>query len=382
MFVAGEGSTRIDVRSVWFLLLYASEFLERLTGEDRERLLRGERDNDLLDALADVLAARVERRVRTMLALGYRRRIEPLTRVRGRIDHLGTARGQLMQSGRVLCRYDEQTVDLPRYRSMLVTLRRAAPRAISDDVRRRCLTTAQMLERCGVSPVDPTPAQLSTEQFGHFDGEDRTLLALSSLVRDMCAPEHAPGTNELPEILRQKEGAMRALFEKAVRGFYRHHLVSQGYAVKSASQPWPATGDPADLAFLPNLNADVVISGHGEQVIIECKFAPIFTHHRDKAMIKPDHVRQLVSYASVFRATFAGKTRAVLLGALVGGSPGRDLDVTIDGIPFAVRQVDLAARPAEIRSALSRAWDRANRAVNNVRPLDRTDPALIEPVEL
>lgn len=161
VFVAGEGSTRIDIRSIWFLLLYASEFLQRLTREDRERLLRGQRDNDLLDALADVLAERVERRGRTMLARGYRRRIEPLTRVRGRIEHLGTARGQLMQSGRVLCRYDEQKVDLPRYRSMLVTLRRAARRAVTGEVRRRCLSTAQMLERSGVSPVDPTPAELA-----------------------------------------------------------------------------------------------------------------------------------------------------------------------------------------------------------------------------
>lgn len=356
MFVAGEGSTRIDVRSVWFLLLYASDLLEKLTGEDRERLLRGERDNDLLDALADVLASRVERRVRTMLARGYRRRIEPLTRVRGRIDHLGTARGQLMQSGRVLCRYDEQTVDLPRYRSMLVTLRRAARRAVTGEVRRRCLSTAQMLERSGVSPVDPTSAELSKEQFGHFDAEDRTLLTLSALVRDMCAPEHAPGEAELPKILRD-EGALRRLFEQSVRGFYRHHLGPRGYSVAAERRPWPATGDPADLAFLPHLNADVVIRGRGQQVIVECKFAPVFTRHQGKTMLKPDYVRQLVSYASVFRGEFAGETRAVLLGALVQGSTGRDLDVEIDGLPVAVKQIDLAAGPAEIRAVLVAAAD-------------------------
>lgn len=294
-----------------------------------------------------------------MFARGYRRRVEPLTRVRGRIDHLGTARGQLMHSGRVLCRYDEQTVDLPRYRSMLVTLRRASRRAVSVDMRRRCLTTAQMLERSGVSPVDPTPSQLSKEQFGHFDAEDRTLLTLSALVRDMCAPEHSPGEAELPTILR-KEGALRKLFEQAVRGFYRHHLGPRGYSVRAERRPWPATGDPADLAFLPNLNADVVIRGHQQQVIVECKFAPIFTHHQGKAMIKPGYVRQLVSYASVFRGEFTGETRAVLLGALVGDSPGRDLDVEIDGLPVAVRQVDLAIGPAEIRLALEAAWSSAD----------------------
>ncbi|WP_193636154.1 5-methylcytosine restriction system specificity protein McrC [Brachybacterium subflavum] len=355
MFVAGAGTTRIDVRSVWFLLLYASDLLDKLTGENRERLLRGERDNDLLDALAEVLATRVERRVRTMLAQGYHRRLEPLTRVRGRIDHLGTARGQLMQSGRVLCRYDEQTVDLPRYRSMLVTLRQASRRAVSAPVRQHCLTTAQMLERSGVAPVSPTTAELSKEQFGHFDAEDRTLLTLSALVREMCAPEHSPGESELPKILRD-EGALRRLFEQAVRGFYRHHLTPRGYSVAAERRSWPATGSPADLAFLPNLNADVVIRDHHEQVIVECKFAPVFTQHQGKTMLKPGYVRQLVSYASVFRGEFAGHTRAVLLGALVEGSAGRDLDVEIDGLPISVRQVDLAEGPAQIRAALAAVW--------------------------
>ncbi|WP_087484834.1 hypothetical protein [Brachybacterium massiliense] len=238
---------------------------------------------------------------------------------------------------------------------MLVTLRRASRCAVSGAVRRRCLTTAQMLERSGVSPLDPTPAQLSKEQFGHFDAEDRTLLTLSVLLRDMCAPEHSPGEVELPAILRN-EHALRRLFEQALRGYYRHHLGPRGYSVRAERRPWPATGDPADLAFLPNLNADVVIRGHGEQVILECKFAPIFTHHQGKTMIKPGYFRQLVSYASVFRGEFAGETRAVLLGALVDGSRGRDLDVEIDGLPVAVRQVDLAAGPAEIREALAVAW--------------------------
>lgn len=356
VFFAGEGSTRIEMRSVWFLLLYASDLLSKLSSEDRERLLSGERDNDLLDALAELFAARVERRVRSMLAQGYRRRTEPLTRVRGRIDHLGTARGRYMESGRILCRYNEQTVDLPRYRSMLVTLRHAARRAASPEVRRRCLTTAQMLERSGVAPVDPTAVELSKEQFGHFDAEDKTLLVLSALVRDMCAPEHAPGSSELPKILRN-EHALRKLFEKAVLGFYALHLRPRGFTVKAESREWPATGEPADLSFLPRLNADVVVRGRGVQTVIECKFAPIFDLRHGKSMMKPGYVRQLVSYATVFRGEFPGQTRALLLGALVDGSEGRDVDFAIDGIPYSVRQVDLAAGPAEIRAALHGALD-------------------------
>lgn len=354
MFTAGEGATRIDVRSVWFLLLYASDLLDVITGDERERLLRGQHDNDLLDALAEVLATRVEARVRGMLVRGYRQRARPLNRVRGRIDHLGTSRGRLMESGRVLCRYNEQTVDLPRYRYMLVTLRLAARRAGSPGVRRRCLTTAGLLEGSGVALIEPTDTELSKEQFGHFDAEDRTLLSLSRLVSDMCAPEHAPGTQELPRIL-QDERVLRRLFEDAVRGFYRHHLQPKGYSVAAERCSWPAQGNGDDLSLLPGLNADVVIRGKGTQTIVECKFAPIFTSHRGKPMLKPEFLRQLFAYATVFRGKYEGETRAVLLGALVDGSPGHDLEITIAEIPFAVYQVDLSQKPSEIRAALSAA---------------------------
>lgn len=356
MYTAGEGSTRIDVRSIWFLLLYASDFLERITSDERERLLPGEHDNDLLDALAAVLAAGVEKRMRLTVAAGDRQRTEPLRRVRGRIDHLGTTRGRLMETGRILCSYTERTVDIPRYRAMLVALREAARRASSTEIQRKCVRVAQILERMGVTRKAPTMAELSTEQFGHSDSEDRRLLSLSRLVRDMCAPEHSPGANELPAIVRD-EGALRRLFEKAVAGFYRHHLESRGYIVKPVSTPWPADGDTADLEFVPRLNADVVIRGNGRQAVIECKFAPIFTWHRDKPMLKPDYVRQLHSYATVFGQEFSGTTRAVLLGALVDGSPGRDLDFTLDRTPFAVRQIDLSEGPARIREVLKSALE-------------------------
>lgn len=353
VYVAGEGRTRINVRSIWFLLLYASEYLDRLTSEQKNIILRGERDNDLLDALAEVLATEVEARVRSMLARGYRTRTEPLTRVRGRIDHLGTARGRYLESGRILCRYEVLTADLPRYRFMLVTLRRASRSAVSMSVRSKCRSTAQMLENVGVAIVDPSPPELSREQFGYADKPDRMLLALSRLVRDMCAPEHAPGAVELPEIVHD-ERALRDLFERAVRKFYRHHLEPRGLDVGSGSAEWPAEGEEADLAFLPRLNADVVIAGGDNQMVIECKFGPIFETSKkgDKVMINSAYLRQVMSYAYTFGRKADKTTSAVLLGALVQDSKGRDLDLVIDRIPVRIRQVDLSAPPSEIRAAL------------------------------
>lgn len=258
-----------------------------------------------------------------------------------------------MESGRVLCRYQEQTADLPRYRFMLVTLRRAGRSATSQTVRGKCLTTAQMLEHMGVGLVDPVAADLAKEQYGYFDQMDRKLVALSRLVRDMCAPEHAPGTNELPVILRD-EHALRKLFESAVRSFYQHHLTPRGLDVRSKSEEWPAKGAKDDLSFLPRLKADVAIRGAGTQTIIECKFGPIFGTGEwgDKVIVNPGYLRQLMTYAYTFGYNDSVTTSAVLLGALVQDSAGRDLDLVIGDCPVRIRQVDLSAPPSEIRDVL------------------------------
>lgn len=352
MFFAGSGRTRIEVRSVWFLLMYASGVLDRIRGEVRERILSGEDDNDLLDALALLLANEASDRMRRMLAKGYRQRREVVTRVRGRIDHLGTARGRLMDAGRIQCTYSEQTVDLPRYRHILVTLRHAAVVARDGNVRSFCLETAQMLEREGVVPQDPTRAQMSREQYGHFDIGDRDLVGLSELVRLMSAPEHEEGEASLPKLMHD-EHAFRDLFERAVKGFYEMHLGPSGYRFGTRRERWPAQGNAEDLAFLPSLNVDVVMRSSTRQVIVECKFGRVFdAGYHGGPKLKAGYVRQLHSYCTVFSRGVLQPTEGLLLAALADGSPGRDLTFVLDGFPVRVREIDLSRPPSEVRAAL------------------------------
>jgi 5-methylcytosine-specific restriction enzyme subunit McrC len=90
MIVLGEGTTRIPVGSLWFLLIYASDLLAQLRISERQALLAGKRDNDLIDAIAELLVTEVEHRLRRQLSVQYRPRRADLTRVRDRIDHLRT----------------------------------------------------------------------------------------------------------------------------------------------------------------------------------------------------------------------------------------------------------------------------------------------------
>ena len=104
---------RIPVRNLWLLMLYASDLFR--TGGTAHVAVE-ESPDELPDLVAEILAHAVETRLHRQLSLGYRSREEWLTRVRGRIDVLTTARHQLLDRGLVACRFAELTIDTPRNR--------------------------------------------------------------------------------------------------------------------------------------------------------------------------------------------------------------------------------------------------------------------------
>lgn len=115
---------RIPVRNLWLLMLYASDLFRQMDGGPSAV---EENPEDIPDLVARILAHQVERRIRRNLSYGYRPREAVLGRVRGRIDLLDTERHQLLDRGRVACRFTELTIDTARnrlVRSALETISR------------------------------------------------------------------------------------------------------------------------------------------------------------------------------------------------------------------------------------------------------------------
>lgn len=345
---AGVGKVDISVRSMWMLLAYASGMLERLRGSEVEAIAAGRRDADLLDALVRVLVDSTERRLRDNLLPTSVAREDALHRVRGRIDHLATARGRLLESGRIACRFSELSVDRPRYRLLRATLVRAAGVVSDAHVRTRAIAVARALEIAGVSAMQVTRPELSREQFGRVDRADRDLVDLCSLIEACAVPFHETGSHRLPTIQRD-EHALRALFEKAALGYFRHAHADQ-WSATASRWAWPSSGD---VDLLPELRTDVTLDrrGQGRRVIVECKFTSLLTTGpHGKTVLRSGYVQQLHAYLSTSaRAEVSG----VLLGPLLDGQLPLDLRLQLDGRSLRVLTIDLTDSPAAIRQA----WD-------------------------
>jgi 5-methylcytosine-specific restriction enzyme subunit McrC len=351
-FVTSGAATRIPVRNLWLLMLYAS----RLHQDARSLQKAGVEDNpeQLFDLVSEVLVAAVERRLQRGLNRDYRPHQAVLNRVRGRIDTLTTETKMLLAQGRVACRFDRLTVDNPRNRLVCSALQHAAKRAESPQLRRRAQALAVTLARYGVTPQPVTARAAAKLVTGRNDRDDAVSTDAARLLLEMAIPLEGAGSRWTRSPDREAE-IIRRLFERAVRGFYQtvlrpEWMVSDG----ERRHPWPvAAATPGLAAILPIMRTDIELERAGRRIIVETKFAtPLKPGQFGALMLDRDHIFQLYAYVQSQHDNddVASRAEGVLLYPVVD----RYLDesATIQGHRYRIMTVDLAATAGDIRRRL------------------------------
>jgi 5-methylcytosine-specific restriction enzyme subunit McrC len=339
--------------------------LDQLRSSERELLLAGDHDADLIGAIAEVLVSEVETRIRRQLTFHYRHTSADLTRVRGRINHLRTMTSRLMDQGRIACSYEELSVNSPRNRFVAAKLLEASQimasmgpdGASSRRLSQRCADAAFAMQRQGVDPRPPSRPELSKDRLGHHDARDRRMLDAAHLVHQMALPYHERGPRSVPRILRD-ENRYRILFEKAVRGYLRFTLKPLGWAVDSPQLKWRHECETDAHELLPLMKTDIVLTNVTEKrrIVIETKFTDALVEYHGKTTINPDFIYQIYAYLRSQTGTgdpVADSSEGVLLFAAANGRAPVDRSVTIQGHRIRFLSVDLADTPNAIRKQWS-----------------------------
>lgn len=347
-----SGRTRIPVRNLWLLMLYASA----LYRDDATLRNSGVEDNpdDLVDIIAELLAEAVETRLQRTLGHTYRPRTADLTRVRGQIDHLGTQTRRLLSRGRVACRFSELSVDNPRNRLMRTGLAVGAARVRDEELSARCRRLAEILVQAGVSPRPIGRAEVSGVVVGRNDAADLDAVNAAKLILAMDIPSEEDGAGHRWASSRDV-AEMRRLYEAAVRGFYIATLAVPWHVHPGEKRHhWPLdTETPGARAILPVMRTDTILETPTRRIIVETKFTDALKPNRFGAVkLARDHVFQLYAYVQSQhdRDALAATAEGVLLYPTVGEHV--DESVTIQGHRYRFLTVDLAGSDSGIREAL------------------------------
>jgi len=346
-----SGQTRIPVRNLWLLMLYASE----LFATDDRVQAAGVEDagDDLPDLVAEVLVSAVEHRLHRPLSRRHVPHRADLTRVRGRIDHLRTQTRGLLTRGQVACRFDDLSVDHLVNRVVYTGLALAARVARSSALRERAGAAARLLAWSGVSTVPISPVEAAAVQLGRNDGAEQRMVSAAILLLQMSVFTEDSGTLRAQSAERDIV-RWRRLYEAAVRGFYSAVLRDPWAGErKQATHRWPLQEATAGMASLmPTMETDVVLRGPARRVLVETKFtAPTQIHSQYGGItFKRDHLFQLHAYLTTLPRAEGERLDGVLLYPQVDDPI--DEHARIGDHRLRVMTVDLSASGREIRERL------------------------------
>lgn len=285
---------KFPIRNLWFLFVYASD-LSQFRNQFRGQVDQATSFRSLVSRL---LCHIVDRRLRRGLGIRHLSHCDVLRRVRGRIDVLETYAQSLLQKGRIACRYDRLTVDIPRNR-----LARTALISLSSEIRevlaeqrksdhsggkplldeleslhRQCGRLEWALGRAGVSDRHLSSSELDVEQISTHEMEDWLMVSLSKAALDYSFPSSQPGIQWAPELLLQDDGYSK-LFERAIGNFYRIELPRDEWIVRIQRRlQWRETEPLRGVSnYLPIMKADVVLENRrsGRKITIDTKFKSI-----------------------------------------------------------------------------------------------------------
>lgn len=323
----------VSVQNVYYLLCYAWDRLEARSLVDLHAI-QGDRIENLL---GQVLRHGVAHLIRRGLDRGYVADMEDGRRLRGKILVSETVQRTLLPQGRVACQVDELSHDVPHNRVIKAAMAALMHLPSLDDGIRAALRDHRRRMH-DVSDIELSPAAFRSVQLHRNVAGYAFVLNVCHLVARSFLPEAGTGRMRFhPFTANEQE--MGHLFQAFVRNFLARE--QDAFAVSAPKVPWDAVPlDGSDLAWLPEMRTDVMLTNASGRIAIETKYyaTPYQGYHGSKKIISA-HLYQLLTYVSHLRATAGPKPLGVLLYA--GAIDEQRQDYQLGGHTVLVRGLDL-----------------------------------------
>ena len=348
-------TAEIPIRNIWLLMLYASDLyqLPQINNTGAE-----DNPDDIPELITELLCDAVERRLHRNLTSGYVSRRKTVNRVRGSIRLLETERKRLLEKGKIACEYEELTIDTPRNRYVLTAMEKCLRKVRKVEIAGRCRKNISALRTLGVTNQTPTKPEIILDGFSRNDAHDRLMISASKFAHDMLIPNETDGKFQLNNPGRD-ERWLRALFEKAVSGFYRVAATPLGWKVSPGKWlNWQIEEQSGRIdELLPKMKTDIHLEHkvQNRRIVIDTKFNSILKpgQYRENT-IRSGYLYQM--YAYIQSQQSAGTfDKLKNEGVLLHPSIGDDLDesVQIQGSNYRFATVDLLGSTSSIKSRLN-----------------------------
>jgi 5-methylcytosine-specific restriction enzyme subunit McrC len=282
---------QIPIRNLYYLFLYAWDRFP----EGRHVNVGLDLSPDLPNLLSRVLISGTRSLLRRGLDRGYDNVVEVPASPRGRFLFGETIKRNSLISGRLVCAFDDLSVDIPHNRVLKAALQKLMR---SPDVSNELANEMRGLDKrlAGVTSMPLSRELFRPLQLSRNSGHYGLLMRVCEMVLELALPEEGGTGSRFADILEDEE-RMSTIFESFVRNFYRQEQTS--FSVGSEVITWEAECHiPDQASYLPTMVTDVTLRSPLRTIVIDAKFyrQTLVNRHGGRPKIRSDHLYQLQAY--------------------------------------------------------------------------------------
>ncbi|WP_068269090.1 5-methylcytosine-specific restriction endonuclease system specificity protein McrC [Caviibacter abscessus] len=274
----------IPVRNVYYMLSYAFKVLN----ENGYKNMANERFNNVAELYAAILSKGVSVQLKKGIGREYISETEVLSSLRGKIDVSESIKTMSMYKGRMICTYDDFSVDSKMNQIIKATIKFLIHADISKNRKKELKKLLVFLDE--VSDIDIYTINWN-QQYNRNNQTYRMLISICYLVIKGLLQTNNEGNTKMMEFIDEQR--MCKLYERFILEYYRKEHPK---LKANASQiPWQLDDGIDDM--LPVMQTDITLSKGNKVLIIDAKYySKITQSHFNVHTIHSGNLYQIFTY--------------------------------------------------------------------------------------
>lgn len=333
----------IRIQNIYYMLAYAFHVLNA----QGYRNLAAENFENTAELFAAILARGVGIQIKRGLGKEYIEQTDSLSTLRGRVNISETIKTQALQRKKLICSYDEFSVNSYMNRiiksTMLLLLRADITKARKKELRRLLV----YLDEVDVTDLHSVNWNM---QYNRNNQTYQMLISVCYLVVKGLLQTQTDGTLRVMDFLDEQR--MHHLYEKFILEYYRREFPE--ITANAAQIPWKLDNDIN--AMLPVMQTDIMLTYGEKTLIIDAKYYAHTTQVQyDRHSIHSGNLYQIFTYVKNKEAELAGVPHEVS-GMLLYAKTDEDVypenEYRMSGNRIEVRTLNLDGEFSAIRRQL------------------------------
>ncbi|MDR2350292.1 MAG: 5-methylcytosine-specific restriction system specificity protein McrC [Deltaproteobacteria bacterium] len=293
------------IKSLYRMLCYAFKALLE-TGIAN---VAAEECDNVHDLFAAILALGVGAQIKRGMHRFYVQKQEDLAGLRGKINVSETIKRETLSRGKLVCRFDEFSTDIPHnqaLKSVLLLLLRHGN--VRNDNKKAILNLLPYFS--DVSDVDPASIKWDTLTYHRHNSSYEMLIGICRLTVKGLLLTNELGSHKLASWLQEEQ--MHLLYQNFLLAYYKHH--HKEYSPSAARIFWDVkTGERGE--HLPVMKTDVTLEKGKRRLIIDAKYYSYgpWRKHYDRKIFLSANLYQIYAYVKNSDKYAAGHVAGALL---------------------------------------------------------------------